>query len=87
MPKSYVVGPGREFNYPADELSLKLIKKSGGRQKLSEVDKGLVKYKTVLEGEDCTDMSLETRELYLERGWILEGPEIAEPKKSKKAGA
>jgi len=38
---------------------------------LTEDQKKLVTYKTVTEGQDCSDMPESTRDLYVDRGWIL----------------
>lgn len=72
MTKRYTVGPGQEFNYPADEVSQQIIKNAGGRSKLSEDEKALVTYKTVTEGQDCSDMPEYPLGLYLSRGWVIE---------------
>lgn len=74
MSKSYVVAPGFEFTYPADEKSLKLVMAAGGTSNLSDVDRGHIKFKTVKEGQDCSDMPASSRDVYLERGWVLEKP-------------
>ena len=42
---------------------------------MSNVDKAKVKYKTVKEGEDCSDMPPVTLALYIERGWVIESAE------------
>jgi hypothetical protein len=72
----YTVAPGMEFNYPADEVSRRVIKNAGGRSKLSDEEKTLVTYKTAIEGEDCSDMPSDVLALYVERGWILTDQEI-----------
>lgn len=79
MPAIFIVAPGHEFNYPADEVSLKILKNAGGRSKLKEEEKPLVKYKTVKEGQDCSDLPVETRDLYESRGWVIRKED---PKKS-----
>ena len=82
MPTYYTVAEGREFNYPADAVSEKIIKESGGRSQLSEEDRKKVKFKTVTEGQDCSDMPISALAFYLERGWIIEGrvePFVMEP--------
>lgn len=71
MRKSYRVAPGHEFNYPADKRSQQIIEHVGGRRNLTEDQKKLVTYKTVTEGQDCSDMPESTRDLYVDRGWIL----------------
>lgn len=72
MSKTYIVGPGREFNYPANDFSAKIIHRAGGRSKLTETDKLQVKIKTVLEGDDCSDMPKDALKLYISRGWVVE---------------
>lgn len=84
MRKSYTVAEGLEFNYAADSESQKLINAAGGRTKLSDEDKLRVKYKTVVSGQDCSDMTPNIIELYLERGWIIE--HVAEEKTTVKIG-
>ena len=61
MSKSYVVAPGYEFTYPADEKSLHAIKSVGGVSKLSDADREHIKFKTVKEGQDCSDMPASSR--------------------------
>lgn len=68
---TYTVAPGHEFNYPADLVSLKIVKNAGGRSKLTADQKPLVKYKVAKAGDDCGDMPKDTLELYLSRGWVL----------------
>lgn len=68
----FIVGPGQEFNYPADPTSLQILKNAGGRAKLSEEERAIVKFKTVKEGWDCSDMPKETLELYVSRGWVID---------------
>lgn len=72
MEARYTVGEGREFNYPANEVSEQILKNAGGRSKLSDAEKELVSYKTVVEGQDCSDMPKEVLELYVERGWVID---------------
>jgi len=72
MGKTYTVAPGCEFDYPADPESLRIITTAGGRSKLTDDQKEIVKYKTVKEGEDCSDMPSSSLELYLSRGWIID---------------
>ena len=72
MSISYTVGEGQEFNYPADTVSEQIIKNAGGRSKLTEDQKSLVKYKTATEGMDCSDMPKAVLELYVSRGWVIE---------------
>lgn len=71
MATRYTVAPGREFYYPLDPESEKIIKKAGGFSKLSKDDKTKVKYKTVTEGQDCSDMPKSALSLYLERSWVI----------------
>lgn len=71
MSTRYIVGPGREFNYPADVTTLQLCKQAGGRSKLSEAESALCTFKTVTEGDDCSDMPGDTLALYVEREWVL----------------
>lgn len=70
MAINYTVGKGREFTYPADAKSLEIVKSAGGVSKLSETEKLVVKYKVVIEGQDCSDMPADVREIYVSRGWI-----------------
>lgn len=70
MSANFIVGPGQEFNYPADAASMKILQNAGGRSHLKEEEKSLVKFKTVKEGQNCSDMPIEVRELYVSRGWI-----------------
>jgi hypothetical protein len=72
MPKRYTVAAGQEFNYPADAASEKTIRGAGGCSKLTEAQRATVKFKTVKEGEDCSDMPASSLEIYVERGWVLE---------------
>ena len=71
MAKTYIVAPGQEFNYP-DSHSREIVEMAGGRSKLTEDQKKLVTYKTVKEGEDCSDMPPSALELYLSRGWVID---------------
>lgn len=77
----YTVAEGQEFNYPADATSAAIIKKAGGRRKLTDADKLKVKYKTVTAGEDCSDMPAEPLALYLSRGLIIAHTEAEKVKK------
>jgi hypothetical protein len=76
----YVVAPGMELNYPANEISQKILKNAGGRSKLSEQDLATIKFRRVKEGEDPSDMpDKEVFNLYLERGYIIDtNPEVEE---------
>ncbi len=78
MPKHYTVAAGQEFVYPADAMSLQKIRAAGGLSQMTKEDKSLLKFKTVLGGQDCSDMPEPALSLYLERGWVVE----AESKKS-----
>jgi len=69
--KTYTVAEGREFDYPADSLSLHILKTRGGRSKLTTDDLEAVKFKQVKSGEDCSDMPPDTLALFLERGWVI----------------
>jgi hypothetical protein len=71
MSNRYTVAPGQMFNYPADLISQQIVKSSGGRSKLSDEDKLRVKFKTVTEGQDCSDMPKDILDLYTERGWVI----------------
>lgn len=73
MSKQYRVAKGFEFAYPADPESEALVKNAGGRSNLSDADRAKVKFKTVTEGQDCSDMPASSIPLYLDRGWIEEG--------------
>lgn len=72
MRKIYIAGEGREFNYPADLMSQQIIATAGGRRTLTEDQQKQVKYKTVRTGQDCSDMPVEVRDLYVSRGWVIE---------------
>jgi hypothetical protein len=71
MGVTYIVAPGCEFNYPADEQSLNLIQAAGGRSKLTDADREQINYKVAREGDDCSDLPPAALELYLERGQVL----------------
>lgn len=76
MSKRFVVAPGDEdrtpeFVYPADAMSLKIIKDSGGLSKITDEQRSSLKFKTVRAGDECTDMPEPARSIYVERGWIL----------------
>ena len=71
MSTTYVVAPGYEFNYPADPISLGIVKKAGGRSKLTPEDSAKVKTKIVKEGQDCSDMEKSVLDLYTSRGWVI----------------
>lgn len=73
MPQNYIVGPGHEFNYPADQASLRLLSQLGGRSKVKPEQLAQLKFKTVKEGQDCSDMPVESLEIYVQRGWVVEG--------------
>jgi hypothetical protein len=83
MSANFIVGPGHEFNYPADAASEQIIKNAGGRSKLKEEERVLVKFKTVVEGQNCSDMPVAVRDLYVSRGWIIvqETPDKSEKSK------
>ncbi len=70
MPKRYTVGAGREFVYPADSQSLKIIQAAGGVSKITDEQRSALKFKTVKPGDDCTDMPEPARSIYVEREWI-----------------
>lgn len=70
--KTYTVAEGQEFSYPSGSESLRILEAAGGRSKLNEDQKSMIKYKTVKEGDDCSDMPQSSLELYLERGWVIE---------------
>lgn len=81
MRKNYIVAPGQEFEYPANEESLRIVREAGGLRNLSEEAKFRVIYKKVKEGEDCSDMPSDALELYVQRGQVLapETESILEP--------
>lgn len=89
MSTRYIVGPGQEFTYPADKDSLKLIQVAGGASQLKgkpyEQD---VKFKTVKEGEDCSDMPPSSLAVYVERGWVVpaEAPTDEQQERNDEAG-
>ncbi len=69
----YTVAPGKELNYPANDLSAKIIKNAGGRSKLTPELKAMVKFKHAKEGDDPSDMP--DKELfaeYISRGYIID---------------
>lgn len=68
----YVVAPGQLFTYPADAASTQMVRNAGGRSQLTPEQALLVKYKTVKEGDDCSDMPTESLAVYLLRGWVLD---------------
>lgn len=75
MAKRYVVAEGHEFNYPADATSLQTILQHGGRSKMSQEELKGVKFKTVREGQDCSDMPPGSLDIFLQRGWVVEKEE------------
>lgn len=68
----FIVGPGQEFNYPANDKTVKIIAMVGGRSKLNEEQLASCSFKTVREGEDCSDMPPNALDLYLSRGMVIE---------------
>jgi hypothetical protein len=72
MRKSYSVSPGHSFTYPADAMSLATIQAFGGLSKLDEEAKKRINMKTVREGGDCSDMPPSSRDLFVQRGWVIE---------------
>ena len=72
MATRYTVAPGNEFTYPADGNSEAIIRHAGGIKSLTEKERDQVKFKTVREGEDCSDMPKSSLEIYKTRGWVLE---------------
>jgi len=72
MPTHYIVAEGREFVYPADPASWKLVLDAGGWSRLSAEKNALVKHKTVKAGDDCSDMDAPSLAIYVERGWIID---------------
>lgn len=81
--KSYLVGPGQRFTYPADPVSLRIVTDAGGVSQLSDEQRAKVKFKTVSSGADCSDMSQPALRIYLERGWVLD---VTKPSKEKGDG-
>lgn len=79
--KSFIVAPGHEFTYPADVLSLKLLRQAGGNSKMPLEEKAQLKFKSVKEGEDCSDMPAESLAIFHERGWVLDKSETPVPQK------
>lgn len=71
MASRYTVAPGHEFNYP-NAVDHKMILAAGGRSKMSQEALSRIRFKTVKEGDDCSDMPKEVFDLYLSRGWILD---------------
>ena len=72
MSTHYTVAPGREFTYPADPNSEGIIRNAGGVTQLPSDLRGHVKFKTVRQGEDCSDMPADSLAIYLARGWVIE---------------
>jgi hypothetical protein len=72
MSTRYTVAKGHEFSYPADANSEMLIRKAGGVSQLSKSAREQIKFKTVSEGEDCSDMPKSSLEIFKARGWVLE---------------
>jgi hypothetical protein len=70
MATRYTVAPGYHFNYP-NEADDKIIKAAGGRSKMPKELLDSIKFINKYEGDDCSDMPKEVRDLYVERGWIL----------------
>lgn len=71
MPKRYRVVEG-EFTYPADPISLRAIRDAGGLSQMSDEDKAKLKFKTVVVGDECSDMPEPALSIYTERGWVAE---------------
>ena len=71
MAARYTVAKGHEFNYPS-QADDDLIQAAGGRSKMSKEDLSKIQFKTVREGEDCSDMPEDVLDLYLKRGWVTE---------------
>jgi hypothetical protein len=72
MPSRFIVAPGQGFNYPADLISLQIIKSAGGWSKLSAEDRLRVTYKRVEAGEDCGDLPKDTLKLWLSEGLVID---------------
>ncbi|MCG3776797.1 MAG: hypothetical protein JW395_3668 [Nitrospira sp.] len=71
MSKRCVVAEGQEFIYPADPISLRLVREAGGVSKLTPEERAKIKFKTVKSGEECSDLPEPAFSIYVERGWIL----------------
>lgn len=71
MSQRYTVADGQEFTYPADPISLRLVKEAGGVSKLTPEDREKIKFKTVKGGDECGDLPEPARSIYIERGWII----------------
>ena len=83
MPKRYTVAPGHTFTYPADPISLRLMRDAhGDLNNVPEKERHHVKHKTVSSGQDCGDMPVGALAVYLSRGWVIEEviPEVTPPK-------
>lgn len=78
MSKRYNVAEGQEFSYPANTISLQLVKSAGGVSKLTEEERKKVSFKTVTAGQDCSDMPKESLDIYVSRGWVIEA-EVSSP--------
>ena len=71
MPKRYVVVDGA-YTYPADPVSLRIIKDAGGLSKVSEEQRMFLEFKQVNPGDDCSDMPEPALGIYVSRGWVRE---------------
>lgn len=72
MRTNCIVAEGHEFNYPANAESANLIKQAGGRSKMTKEQLDKVEFKTVVAGDDCSDMPEEILDLYITRGWVID---------------
>ena len=86
MSSRYKVAEGQEFTYPADPISLRAVVDAQGVSNLTEEDREKIKFKTVIAGEDCSDMPKSSLDIYLERGWVIDSEkkeesttEVSEP--------
>lgn len=80
MSKRYYVAEGEhEFTYPADAISLKAIREASGLSQMSDEAKAKLKFKTVVPGNECSDMPEPALSIYIERGWVVEGKVEVKP--------
>jgi len=68
---NYIVAEGHEFTYPADAISLQLVRQAGGVSKLTDDQRERISFKTVKAGDDCSDMPQPALGIYINRGWVI----------------
>jgi len=76
----YTVAEGQEFVYPDGPINLRLVQDAKGVSNLSDEARAKIKFKTVVAGQNCSDMPKSSLEVYVERGWVLDsGAKKVEP--------